>query len=123
MHGKAGSMRATSVMLAAVVLGGCKTFGVNDRAMLEHRVWLWTEAFYESETPSGRDICGRELHERRQHDFYRAYGKSFRAVLNKRIERYGREQTISVQPCMVMGEAESRRYRESLVRFEDWLAK
>jgi hypothetical protein len=104
------------------LLGGCATAGSNSRTALERRVWDWTDAYYQTYDASGRYLCGGELYERRQADFYRAYGKRLRAVLDRHVERYGREETISVQSCRLLPrDAEERYHSEAMARFIKWL--
>lgn len=108
--------------LVLVLLGGCTTPEPNGRTVFEKRLWDWTEAYYATLSASGRDLCGGELYEQRQVDFYRTYGERLRAVLDRHVERFGREETISVQPCLSLrGEAEARHHREATARFVKWL--
>src|SRR5579884_610086 len=115
-------MRTISSLLVLVLLSGCATAGPAARTILEKRVWDWSDAYYATLSASGRDLCAGPLYEQRQDDFYETYGKRLRNVLDRHIERYGREQTISVQPCLLLrGEAEARHHREAEAQFSKWL--
>jgi hypothetical protein len=100
----------------------CVTTQANSPAVLEKRVWDWPDLYYASEAASGRNLCAGELYQRRQADFYRTYGKRIRAVLDRHIARFGRQQTISVQPCLLLqGETEERHHAAAMTRFVVWL--